>query len=196
MSEKEYKERRKKNITNFLIFYTIICVFFIVSYTLSRYVNTTTSSVGIGIAKFNVKVNDISVEENQPFELKFSEVTTFMSKKIAPDNSEYFEIIINTAGTEVSLEYEFKFNLSEINQNFKLLYYTINDSENHYDMIDNTIQNQLLLPSNEKGFSDSEKIDIKVYWSWNEEEDFINPDLSNFDNKNLGVSAVIKQKIE
>ena len=197
MSGKRYKQKQKKNFMNFLLFYTIISIFFIVSYTLSRYVNTTTGITQIGIAKFNVTVNDIKVTENTPFELKFSETSIFASRKIAPDSSGYFEFIINPDGTEVGLEYEFKFNLEELDKDFKLLYFTINDSATHYDIIDNTtIKQDLLLPNNEKGFTDNEKVSVKVYWVWDEQSDTYNPDTNMLDNKNINILAIVKQKIK
>ena len=197
MSGKRYKHKQKKNFMNFLIFYTIICIFFIASYTLSRYVNTTSGITGIGIAKFKVNVNDISVAENKPFELKFSEESTFVSQKVAPNNSGYFEIIVDPTGTEVSLEYEFKFKLDNLDEDFKLQYYTINDTATHYDITDgNTVKNDLLLLNNEKGFTESEKIDIKVYWSWDKKSDTYNPDITGLDNKDMGVFAIVRQKIK
>ena len=197
MSGKRYKHKQKKNFMNFLIFYTIICIFFIASYTLSRYVNTTSGITGIGIAKFKVNVNDISVAENKPFELKFSEESTFVSQKVAPNNSGYFEIIVDPTGTEVSLEYEFKFKLDNLDEDFKLQYFTINDTATHYDITDgNTVKNDLLLLNNEKGFTESEKIDIKVYWSWDKKSDTYNPDITDLDNKDMGVFAIVRQKIK
>ena len=197
MSGKRYKQKQKKNFMNFLIFYTIICIFFIASYTLSRYVNTTTGSAGIGIAKFKVNVNDISVVENKPFELKFSEASTFVSKKVAPNSSGYFEIIVDPTGTEVSLEYEFQFNLDDLDEDFKLLYFTINDTATHYNITDgNTVKNDLLLPNNEKGFGEDDKTKIKVYWSWDKQSDTYNPDITDLDNKNIGVFATVRQKIK
>ena len=197
MSGKRYKHKQKKNFMNFLIFYTIICIFFIASYTLSRYVNTTSGSAEISIAKFKVNVNDINVAENKPFELKFSQTSTFVSQKVAPHNSGYFEIIVDPTGTEVSLEYEFKFKLDNLDEDFKLQYYTINDTATRYDITDgNTVKNDLLLSNNEKGFTESEKTDIKVYWSWDKKSDTYNPDITGLDNKDMGVFAIVRQKIK
>lgn len=197
MSRRRYKHKQKKNFINFLIFYTIICIFFIASYTFSRYVNIISGSTGIDIAKFKVNVNDISVTENKPFELKFSKSSTFLSKKIAPNSSGYFEIILDPTKTEVSLEYEFKFNLDDLDEDFKLLYFTINDSDTHYDIVDsNIIKNDLLLSSNEKGFTESEKINIKIYWAWEKQSDIYNPNITELDNKDIEVLAVVRQKIK
>lgn len=192
MGAKRYKEKQKKNIKNFIIFYICISILFIASYTVSRYVNTTTGSPEIGIAKFNVTVNNKSVTEGLPFELSLSPTKTTTDSKIAPNETGYFEIIINPTGTEVSLEYEFKFNLEELNENFKLAYFTIDDSEEQNTILDNTIvKGELLLP-NAQAFT--EKTNIKVYWTWDEE--IHNPDINSLDNKNIGVSATIKQRIK
>ena len=197
MSGKRYKQKKKKNLMNFLIFYTIICIFFIASYTLSRYVDKATGSAGISIAQIKVTVNEINVNEDKPFILNFSEASTFMSQKIAPNGSGYFEIVIDPTGTEVSLEYEFMFNLANLDKDFKLLYFTVNDGENHYDITDgNIVKNEILLSNDEIGFTDTEITNIKVYWSWNEKNDFENPDIDDFNNKNIEVFATVKQKIK
>ncbi len=196
MSRKRFRRKQKKNVMNFLIFYAVICVFFIASYTFSRYVTTISDSTEIEFAKFKVTVNDINVTENKPFELKFSETSNFVGQKVAPNNSGYFEFIINPAGTEVSLEYDFKFMIDEMDEDFKLLYFTVNDDATHYDIIDNTATGDLILPSNERGFNDNEKASIKVYWSWDEKEDTYNPNIDDLKNKSINVFAIVRQKIK
>ena len=154
-------------------------------------------TVGIDIAKFNVSVNDINVKDGTPIQFNFSETSTFVKGKVAPNSKGYFEFIINPSETEVSLEYEFMFNLDGLNENFKLTHFTINDDETYYDITDgNTIRNDLLLPSNEYGFTDADKKTIRVYWSWDEEGDIINPDINDYEGKNISVIVIVKQKID
>ena len=154
------KYRLKKRIKNFLIFYLFVCILFIVSYTLSRYVAKTEGNGGMDIAKFNVTINDINVQDGIPIQFNFSESSTFLNKKIAPNNEGYFEFVINPNQTEVSLEYEFKFNLEELDEDFKLAYFTINDNE-RYDIDKDTLKNDLLLKTNERGFTDNDSITKK-----------------------------------
>lgn len=189
------KKYKLKRIKNFLIFYMFVCILFVASYTLSRYVETTEGTSGLGIAKFSVTVNDINVTEGNPFILNYKDITN-TSEKIAPNTRGYFEFEINPKGTEVSLEYEFNFDLKEIPEEFKLAYFTINDGEEQYDITDtNIIKNELLLSNKEEGFTEDEKINIKVYWTWDVAEEITNPDVSTIDNKNISIIAVIRQKL-
>ena len=190
------KYRLKKRIKNFLIFYVIVCILFVASYTLSRYVETSQGVSGIEVAKFNVSVNDENIRDGKPVLFNFSETSKIASRKVAPNNNGYFAFTINPEGTEVSLEYEIKFMLDELDEDFKLEYFTVNDSETHYEITNgNLIKNDLLIPTTETGFVDDDKIDIKVYWSWNEKEDIINPDINDYENKNIEVIVIVKQKI-
>ncbi len=190
------KYRSKKKIKNFFIFYTFLCILFVASYTLSRYVEVEQGTSSIDIAKFNVSVNDINVSDGIPVQFNFSESSTFLNEKVAPNNSGYFEFIINPDQTEVSLEYEFLFNIDDIDKDFKLAYYEINDDDIQHEISDgNYIENVLPLPSNEKGFTAADQVNIKVYWSWDPVEDFINPNTDNYENKNINVIATVKQKI-
>ena len=193
---KRKKYRLKKRVKNFLIFYVIVCTLFVASYTLSRYVETTSGMGGIGIAKFKVSVNDVNVSDGTLIQFNSSESTTFVNEKVAPNSTGYFEFIINPNGTEVSLEYEIKFMLDELDKDFKLTYFTINDGEPKYDITGgNVVKDDLLLKTSEHGFIDADKITIKVYWNWDKKEDITNPNIEDYDNKNINVIVLVKQKI-
>ena len=190
------KYRLKQRIKNFLIFYIIVDILFIASYTLSRYAGATLGTSTIDIAKFNVSVNNINIKDSTPIQFDFSDSKTFTSRKIAPNSKGYFEFTINPNGTEVSLEYEIKFILDELDEDFKLTYFTVNDSTTHYDITDkNIVKNDLLLPSIETGFKDSDKINIKVYWFWDEQDKILNPQKDVYDNKDMKILVIVKQKI-
>ena len=191
---KRYKSN-KKRLTNFLWFYTIVSILLIFGYTFSRYLAKVEPEGIMNIAKFNVKVNNVDIIENEAFTLDFSLNPNTYKNKLIPNANGYFDFEINPAETEVSLEYEFKFNLTELSEKFKLLYFTINDSETHYSIVDNNIvKGDLLLPNN-KAFTDEQKINLKVYWSW-DENDIYNPNINELDNKNMQVFAIIRQKIK
>ena len=189
------KNKFKKRVKNFLVFYTFIGILFVASYTFSRYVEVTQGTGGIDIAKFNVMVNGEDVTEDQPFILDYQKDNE-TSEKIVPNSTGYFEFEINPSGSEVSLEYTFQFDLKDLDKDFKLLYYTINDdNDTHYNITDeNIVKNDLLLPTTEHGFSDSDKINIKVYWSW-DAQDITNPNIAEIDNKDINIIAIIKQKL-
>ncbi len=190
MKMKKYK--LKKNIKNFLVFYSIICMMFFVSYTFSRYIDTTEIDYGVDIAKFNVSVNDVSVTDGDSFELLLSPNANTHNDKIAPNSEGYFEIVINPNMTEVSLEYEFLFDLSKLDSDLKLTECILNDKDK-LEFQDNLIKGDLLLPSTELGFTEEDKLNIKIYWKWVEEEDIINPTI---DNTNIMVSSIVRQKLD
>ncbi len=185
------KYRLKKKVKNFLIFYSFICVVFISSYTFSRYITATSGNLELKIARFNVLVNDTNVLADNPFILNLSPNSNTLNNKIVPNTTGYFEIIINPNGTEVSLEYEFNFDLSKLDENFHLTKFVLNDKDEIL-LTDNVVKGDLLLPSTSQGFTESDALNIKVYWEWNEEEDIVNPVISS---KNIVVTSVIKQKI-
>lgn len=183
--------KAKKRYTNFFLFYIAVAIVMFTGYTFSRYTTTVSTDESIiGIAKFNVKVNDEYIGTERPFQLQLSNNNNTYMSKIAPDvKNAYFEIIIDPTGTEVSLEYEFNFNLESITQNVSITSYTVNDGQK-ITVEDNIIKGDILLPSNEKGFEAKDVVNIKVYWEWN--EDIINPTINN---DSMSVTSIIKQKI-
>lgn len=188
------KHRCKKRTEQFLIFYIFISILFVASYTLSRYVEVISKNGEIDIAKFNVVINDVHVKDGAPIQFNISKSTTFVNGKIAPSSTGYFEFKIDPSETEVSLEYELIFDLSQLAKEFKLTHFTVNDGENQ-EITENVVKNDLLLPSLEHGFTKDDAISVKVYWSWEVEEDIVNPDINEYENKNIDVIAIVRQKI-
>lgn len=192
MAKRKY--RLKKKIKNFLIFYLFIAILFVASYTISRYVEVASGNGNIEIAKFNVTLNDIDVTEGETISLDYNNLMNTKEQKLAPNKTGYFQFVIDPSGTEVSLEYQFEFDFTEIPEKFKLTYFKVNDDETKYTIENNIIKNDLLLPNITHGFTEEDKTTIKVYWSW-EQEDITNPDINDIDNKAISVKAIIKQKI-
>lgn len=191
MSKGKRYKKAKKRYTNFFLFYIIVAIIVFIGYTFSRYtavMNSEESS--ILVAKFNVKVNDIVVGDEENFELKLSPTSNTQDNKIAPEQEGYFEINIDPTGTEVSLEYEFDFNLKNLYKDIHLTRFTANDGES-INITDNVVKGDINLPSKERGFLKSEKTSIKVYWEWTG-EDIVNPVITE---KDISVISTIRQKI-
>lgn len=187
----------KKRIKKFLVFYIFLCVTLLTSYTLAKYVKTVDSTSAMNIAKFNVSINDVNVTEGEPIIFNPSTISNLTVGKIAPSTKGYFEFIINPSDTEVSLEYEFKFDFEQLGPNFKLSYYTINDTETQYNITDgNMVKNNLLLSNNNSGFTSDDVKTLKVYWSWDSKNDMVDPSLNDINNKDISVVATVKQKID
>ena len=188
---KRYKKRAKKRYINFFLFYIIVAMITFIGYTFSGYTQVVDSEGSpILVAQFNVKVNDIVVGEGNKFELQLSPSKNTLVNKISPDHEGYFEIVIDPTGTEVSLEYEFKFHLENLYKDIHLTTFTVNDGD-PIKITDNDVKGDILLPNSETGFSESEKTTIKVNWEWNG-EDIVNPEITD---KDISVISTIRQKI-
>lgn len=183
----------KKKLRNFIIVYIVMSALIFTNYTFSRYIVSTDGQAVAEIAQFNVKVNDIDVVLGENFNLNLSPTSTTTGNKLAPNNKGYFEIEIDPTGTEVSLEYIFTFDLSNLDEDIKLTDITINNEKSSLTIENNTIKGDLLLPSTEKGFTEQDKLNIKIGWSWDEKEDTYNPVITN---DSINVSATIRQKID
>ena len=182
--------RSRKRISNFLIFYLMIVVLFFANYTFSKYTEVISPETSVGIAKFNVEVNNSILGEETTFDIKLSQNSNTYNNKIAPESNGFFEIEIDPTGTETSLEYKFTFNMENLNSNIHLTKYTINNGSD-LSITDNIIQGDIKLPSSGHGFTKDDLVNLKVYWEWNG-EDIVNPSISN---DNIEVSSVIRQKI-
>ena len=194
-------KKQEKRLGSFLICYVIIVVFSFVSFTFSRYTATTNSEAIIEIAKFNILVNDKDIMQEQNFNLALSSAGNTYNNKLAPDSQGYFEISINPADTQVSLEYEIAFDLTKINneiinsnnekRNITLTGYSV-DGGNTITTIsqNNTIYGEINLEEGSTGFLAEDTVVLRVYWKW--EQDIVNP---TFENQTIGVTAIIKQKI-
>lgn len=182
----------KKRYKNFFSFYIVLVFVIFTSYTFSRYTTTVnTDKDEISVAKFSVTVNGQHIGSSDPFQIQLSPNSNTYNNKIAPDvQGGYFEIVIDPTGTEVSLEYELTFNLSNISQKMNIIKYTINNGQ-EISVTNNIIKGDILLPSSESGFEAKDSINIKAYWEWN--EDIINPTITN--SNNINVTSIIRQKI-
>lgn len=187
----EEQHKLKNKTFKFITIYTLICLTFIASYTFSRYIDTTSESYQISVAKFKVKVNNVSVTEGKEFDLILSPNSNTYNNKIAPHTNGYFEIEIDPTDSEVSLEYQFSFNLNNIDANVQLTDFTINDGEPN-KITDNVVKGELKLPTTKHGFTESDKIKIKVNWEWTNNEDIVNPVIEN---TNVSVKSTVRQKI-
>lgn len=196
---KRFKTKKKKRLVNFIAFYTILVFFMFINYTFSRYTVTTGKTATIEIAKFTIKVNETTVEQSNTFGLKLSPTTNTADNKISPDSTGYFDIEIDPAGTEVSLEYQIFFDLTSIqtaSRKITLTEYSLDSGATNIEMpTDNIITGEILLASNSStGFTSFDKITIRVFWEWT--EDITNPTITDLKTQTIDVTATIKQKIQ
>ena len=187
---------KNKRLRNFFILYVIIVIVIILAdFTFSRMYTSEESSADTQIAKFNVKINGIVVSDDTNFNLKLSENSNTYKNKLAPDSNGYFTFEINPDSSEVSVEYQLVFDLNNDNTNIKLTKYSIDGGSSFKEDIENgnTIKGQILLKDTSTGLTEADKVNLTVYWEWDDEKDIYNPQI---DDKTISVFATVKQIIE
>lgn len=187
----------KKTIGKLLILVLFLGLITTASYTYSRYVGPTANSVSVGVAKFSVKVNNTDIVENQTFNITLDSDVNTLNNQLAPDEEGYFEVLIDPTGSEVALDYQLTFDVSDIkalSDKIKVKY-TVNDVE--VTSTGDVVSGSITLPSATSAMTASNKTSVKVCWEW-EEEDITNPDASFIAKVNaakVSASAIVKQKI-
>lgn len=183
-------KKPKNKINNFLIMYVILIIFAFMNYSFSKYTSTGDGIARAEVANFQIAVNGTEVTQSvqqENFDLN-------LSQKLVPDSTGYFEVEINPNGTQVDLEYELSFDLTELNsennRNIQLTEYSLDGGTTKYAVTDNKISGEINLAENERTFSEEDIVTARVYWSWN--QDITNP---TFNNTNIQTTALIKQKI-
>lgn len=150
LSNEQYKKIRKRRLNNFLLFYTFIILFVCFNMTLSKYGAMGTSTSTTSVAAWRIKVNEENIDTSKTFQLTNNQETTntkTANRKIAPDSSGYFEVILDLTDTEVSIDYKLEIDTSILeknNINVELTGYTINDGEQK-PIENNTITGEKLL---------------------------------------------------
>ncbi len=187
---------KSKRVKKFLLIYIIlVAIIILADFTFSRLYTTKESTASAEVAKFNVKVNGMVVSDNINFNLNLSENTKTYNNKIAPDSSGYFTFNINPDGSEVSVEYQIVFDLDNEDSDIKLTKYSIDGGKTFKENIENgnTIRDEILLKDPSRGLTEADKVDLRVYWEWDDEKDIYNPQI---DDATISVNATIKQIIE
>lgn len=183
-------EKPKSRINTFLIMYLILIVFAFMNYSFSKYTSTGEGTTRVDVANFQIAVNGTEVTQSvqqENFDLN-------LNKKLVPDSTGYFEVAINPNGTQVDLEYELNFDLTELNsennRNIQLTEYSLDGGVTKHSVTNNKISGEINLPENTKTFSEEDIVTARVYWSW--QQDITNP---TFNKTNIQTTALIKQKI-
>ena len=161
---KTKEEKKKSNLGFMLLVILLISVILCISSfgiaTWARYRSVTGSNVEAQIAKWSFKVNG---EEEQFADINLADTIAFTNVEkttIAPGTYGSFDLEIDASGSEVSLDYYIKINLTSKPTNLKL--YSDSLFQNELEVINNKIEleDEILLAD----------IDIPVvktiYWKW------------------------------
>ena len=101
------------NINKKILFFIALCIFFIVFYiisnTFAKYLSSANSSANIAIAKWNIKVNNISIKDNTDISSTIIPVfpgnENISNNVIAPTAEGYFDLVIDINDVDVSFKY-------------------------------------------------------------------------------------------
>ena len=169
-----------KTLLFFIIFILLILISFIIISTYAKYTSSANSNANISIAKWNIKVNNISIKDNTDISETLTPIfpgnSNISSNIIAPTAEGYFDLDFDFQDVDVSFNYTITSSVSEdsLVKDFIITGYSIDDGP-RVDLNTNdnkVISDDILLTSNIK----SRKIRIYVKWIDDDSETMDNAD--------------------
>ena len=165
-----YQVHNKPKSNKSLLLYALVFAILIFSTSFSRYMTENGSTLGMSVAKWNIKVNNRSITQfNTTMQNEMSLVVTDNSTNdniIRPGQKGYFDIIIDPQYTEVSLNYEVKIDTSELPSQIQIVNYSLNDLTEKITMPNNkTLTGSILLDGADNLDSTAKKY-YRIYWQW------------------------------
>ena len=145
----------KKILILIAIIFLIISIFFIIQ-TYSKYLSSATGETSVSIAKWNIKVNTLSVTTNTDISASIVPVfpgnSNIASNIIAPTAEGYFDLVLDFQDTDVSFNYTISSSVAEDSpvKDFVIVGYSIDNGE-RIDITntqDNLVSEDILLTDN------------------------------------------------
>ena len=145
----------KKILILIAIIFLIISIFFIIQ-TYSKYLSSATGETSVSIAKWNIKVNNLSVTTNTDISASIVPVfpgnSNIANNIIAPTAEGYFDLILDFQDTDVSFNYTISSSVAEDSpvKDFVIVGYSIDNGE-RIDITntqDNLVSEDILLTDN------------------------------------------------
>ena len=145
----------KKILILIAIIFLIISIFFIIQ-TYSKYLSSATGETSVSIAKWNIKVNTLSVTTNTDISASIVPVfpgnSNIANNIIAPTAEGYFDLILDFQDTDVSFNYTISSSVAEDSpvKDFVIVGYSIDNGEriDITDTQDNLVSDDILLTDN------------------------------------------------
>lgn len=145
----------KKILILIAIIFLIISIFFIIQ-TYSKYLSSATGETSVSIAKWNIKVNNLSVTTNTDISASIVPVfpgnSNIANNIIAPTAEGYFDLVLDFQDTDVSFNYTISSSVAEDSpvKDFVIVGYSIDNGEriDITDTQDNLISEDILLTDN------------------------------------------------
>ena len=145
----------KKILILIAIIFLIISIFFIIQ-TYSKYLSSATGETSVSIAKWNIKVNNLSVTTNTDISASIVPVfpgnSNIANNIIAPTAEGYFDLVLDFQDTDVSFNYTISSSVAEDSpvKDFVIVGYSIDNGEriDITDTQDNLVSEDILLTDN------------------------------------------------
>lgn len=127
-----------KSVKIILLILVLIVLFLVIRSTYSKYISTKDSGTNFHISKWNILLNNKNISENKDFsqdiQITYNENTENIAQGvIVPTSKGYFEVKLESTGTELPFEYTLKIKQEEDLDNsipdFKITSYILNDNE-------------------------------------------------------------------
>lgn len=193
-----------KSVKIILLILVLIVLFLVIRSTYSKYISTKDSGTNFHISKWNILLNDKNISENKDFsqdiQITYDENTENVAQDvIVPTSKGYFEIKLESTGTELPFEYTLKVKQEEDLDNsipdFKITSYILNDNEIiELDPDQTEIVGTVEPPKDADGhFTGAEVINkFIIYVEWDDSENNILDNLEDVSiSKDENISGII-----
>lgn len=193
-----------KSVKIILLILVLIVLFLVIRSTYSKYISTKDSGTNFHISKWNILLNDKNISENKDFsqdiQITYNENTENIAQGvIVPTSKGYFEIKLESTGTELPFEYTLKVKQEEDLDNsipdFKITSYILNDNETiELDPDQTEIVGTVEPPKDVDGkFTGQEVINnFIIYVEWEDTENNILDNLEDVSiSKDENISGII-----
>ena len=171
---------KKRMMVLIPLFFLLALVLVLIRTTFALFETNRVDTSLIDIAKWQVKINNDTIDGSSDTFTVNNFVWTTSSKvksgKAAPGLSGYFEIEINPNNTETAVRYDLNFDFSNLNANqFEITNISEVDGKTIYRTGEYTYSNIFTLDDIENGETNTIRVNIK--WSENEENNQLDSDL-------------------
>lgn len=171
--KEKYTLKSKKRTRQFIFFYSILVIFFVLDLSFAKYEMTSEGYTKVTVANWKIALNgqELSSNNNTLTNIITLIPTTNIDDtdptKIKPKQSGYFDIEIDPTGTEVSFLYQITLDLTNsiLPNNFNITSYSIND-EIVTDLPDTNLVSNTVFLGDKNIFTANDKQIIRFFWSW------------------------------
>ncbi len=168
----------KKIILLFIISILLVFLFFLLGQTYAKYKTAVTGNAAIAISRWDIKINDQSIKNNDDISAKIQPVfpgnDNIASNIIAPTAEGYFDLVFNFKDVDVSFKYDINVSADESSAVSDLVAtgYSVDGGEKiSFDDFNSPISEKFTLADKPEGRT------IRIYIMWND-----NPDTSSMNN--------------